>query len=282
MALDAPPVLGIALDGLGYGADSAIWGGEFLLADYRGYRRITSMRPVAMPGGAAAIREPWRNTLAHILAAMSWSEFEGLCSNTNLHAYLSAKPVGTIASMISSGVNSPLASSAGRLFDAVAGALSIVADGQSYEGEAAARLEALAEAADHGSTEESAGYRFSQSASMADGLRLIETADLWRPLLADVAAGVPASVISARFHKGFAACISDVAAQIVANAPDARAKTVALSGGCFQNRLLLEQVKKRLEDYGIRVLSHAIIPASDGGLALGQAVVAAARGMRAE
>ena len=280
VALDAPPVLGIALDGLGYGENGAIWGGELLLANYRGYRRVASLRPVAMPGGAAAIREPWRNTLAQILATMSWAEFETLARDTRLHAYLSAKPVATIASMIRSGVNSPLASSAGRLFDAVAGALGIAADGQNHEGEAAARLESLAGLIACGTLGENEAYSFGQSTLTPEGLRLIETAELWPALLADLAAGVSAPVISGRFHKGFAICVRNLVVLLLDTAPNAMSKTVALSGGCFQNKLLLEGVKNRLENYGIRVLCHAIVPASDGGLALGQAVIAAARGIR--
>ncbi len=127
-ALDAPPVLGIVLDGLGWGDDGTFWGGEFLLADYRDAERLGMFKPVAMPGGAAAVREPWRNLTAHLLAA-------GLRPHRH-HPLLE--------SMIRGGVNAPLASSCGRLFDAVAAALGICAERQGHEGEAAARLEALA------------------------------------------------------------------------------------------------------------------------------------------
>ena len=125
--LDAPPVLGIVLDGLGWGDDGTIWGGEFLLADYRESRRVGTFKPVAMPGGAAAVREPWRNLYAHLMAA-------GL-EPDRPHALLDA--------MIRNDVNSPMASSCGRLFDAMAAALDICRDRQGHEGEAASRLEAL-------------------------------------------------------------------------------------------------------------------------------------------
>ena len=125
--LDAPPVLGIVLDGLGWGDDGTIWGGEFLLADYRESRRVGTFKPVAMPGGAAAVREPWRNLYAHLMAA-------GL-EPDRPHALLDA--------MIRNDVNSPMASSCGRLFDAMAAALGICRDRQGHEGEAASRLEAL-------------------------------------------------------------------------------------------------------------------------------------------
>ena len=121
-------MLGIVLDGLGWGDDGTIWGGEFLLADYRDVATVGTFKPVAMPGGAAAVREPWRNLYAHLLAA-------GLTARTGRHALLDA--------MIRDGVNSPLASSCGRLFDAMAAALGICRDRQGHEGEAASRLEAL-------------------------------------------------------------------------------------------------------------------------------------------
>ena len=116
------PCSAIALDGLGLGEDGAIWGGEFMLADYAGYRRVGTMKPVAMPGGAQAVREPWRNTLAHILAEMGWPAFAMNFAGTPLYEFLRGKPVETIAAMIRAGINSPAASSCGRLFDAVAAA----------------------------------------------------------------------------------------------------------------------------------------------------------------
>ena len=128
MPLGTEPVLGIALDGLGIGDDGTIWGGEFLLADYRGYRRLASLSAGRHAGRRTAVREPWRNTLAHLLAVMGWSEFETRFAGTPLHAALAAKPVAALAGMIRSGVNAPLASSCGRLFDAVAGAIGLAAD----------------------------------------------------------------------------------------------------------------------------------------------------------
>ena len=122
LPLDTPPVLGVALDGLGYGDDGTIWGGEFLLADYRGYRRVATIRPVAMIGGAQAIREPWRNTYAHIAAAVGWDRFAATWGNLDLYSFLANKPLATMQAMLSKGVNCPSASSCGRLFDAVAAA----------------------------------------------------------------------------------------------------------------------------------------------------------------
>ena len=143
--LDSPPVLGIAIDGLGFGGDGTIWGGEFLLADYRSYRRVAAFKPVAMVGGVQAIREPWRNTYAHLVAAQGWSQFTENFSALELHHYLSAKPLKTIDRMLETGLNVPLASSCGRLFDAVAAALGLCADHALFEGQGAMELEALAE-----------------------------------------------------------------------------------------------------------------------------------------
>lgn len=271
--LRAGPVLGIALDGLGLGDDGAIWGGEFLLADYRTFRRVASLDPVAMPGGARAVREPWRNTLAHILASLGWDEFEARFANTTLHRSLSAKPVAAIASMIRSGTNAPPASSCGRLFDAVAGAVGIAGEAQGFEGEAAARLEALVDPGLRDARDEAA-YPFQVSRDEA-GMTRLGSAPMWRALLADLAAGASAAVISARLHKGFAIALADLASELLRTHDAGR--TVALSGGSFQNRRLLEELKRRLEADGVRVLIHARVPTNDGGLAFGQAAVASAR-----
>jgi len=269
----ADPVIGIALDGLGLGDDGTIWGGEFLLADYRAYRRLASLGPVAMPGGDRAVREPWRNTLAHILAFMSWSEFSARFAGTALHCSLAVKPVGAIASMIRSGTNAPLASSCGRLFDAVAGAVGIAADAQAFEGEAAARLEALASP---DSLPDHAVYPFQVSRD-ALGIVRLGSASMWRALLADHAAGLSAGVISTRFHYGLAAALAGLASNLLRT--HGAGRIVALSGGSFQNKVLLEELERRLNADGIRVLIHAKVPANDGGLAFGQAVVASARSL---
>ncbi len=275
VALNAGPVLGIALDGLGLGDDDTVWGGEFLLADYRTYRRVASLEAVAMPGGASAVREPWRNTLAHILASIGWNAFEARCAGTALRRALAAKPVGAIASMIRSSTNAPLASSCGRLFDAVAGAVGIAADGQSFEGEAASRLEALV-TPELWDTQGAAAYPFQVLLDEA-GMTRLGPAPMWRALLADLAAGTSAAVISARFHMGFATALASLASSLLRTHDAGR--TVALSGGSFQNKLLLEAMKRRLEADGVKVLIHAKVPVNDGGLAFGQAVVAAARSL---
>ncbi len=271
------PVIGVALDGLGWGADQTIWGGEFLLADYRAYRRLACLKPVAMPGGAQAIREPWRNAYAQIVAAMGWARFRAEYGDTELFRYLAAKPLQVLDGMIARRVNAPLASSCGRLFDAVAAAAGIRPDRAKYEGQAAMELEACTDKAALAEADGRA-YPFAITRSAPDGLLHLDPTPLWPALLDDVAAGAPARMIGARFHRGLATAIVDVIdAMRAADPTAASAKCVALSGGVVQNRVLLELLVARLEVQGNVVLTHREVPANDGGLALGQAAIAAAR-----
>ena len=257
--LDAPPVLGIAIDGLGWGDDGTIWGGEFLRADYRRYERLGSFKPVAMLGGARASREPWRNLYAHIMAGMGWAEFESSCGTLELYRYLTAKPRAVLDAMLRNGINSPPASSCGRLFDAVAAALGICRERQGFEAEAACALERLVDA------HEEAAYPF-------DAENHLDPLPMWRALFADLRAGVPPQMMAARFHNGLAQAM-------VAMARRWNVNTAALSGGCFQNKVLLTRTRLLLEGEGLTVLVHRNVPAHDGGLALGQAAIGAARAL---
>jgi hydrogenase maturation protein HypF len=269
IAFDAPPVLGIAIDGLGFGDDGTIWGGEFLLSDYHGYQRLAAFKPVAMVGGVQAIREPWRNTYAHLVAGLGWSKFAEKFSALELHRYLSTKPLPTIDRMLETGLNVPLASSCGRLFDAVAAALGLCADHALFEGQGAMELEALAELA----TVEPP-YPFTITEQATSGLLYLESLPMWLSLLDDLGRQIPVARIAARFHYGLARAIRDMVARI---RKTNTLNTVALSGGCFQNKLLLEEVVRLLEADGLTCLRHAKVPTNDGGLALGQAAIAAAR-----
>ncbi|MFM9860675.1 carbamoyltransferase HypF [Pseudoxanthobacter sp. M-2] len=270
------PVLGIALDGLGLGDDGALWGGEFLVADYAGFRRVGTFKPVAMPGGARAAREPWRNTLAHILAEIGWPAFELSFAGTPLYDRLAGKPVDTLRAMIRGGVNSPPASSCGRLFDAVAAALGVCGDESLHEGEAAMRLEALVDAPTLAAVDEDLAYPFGIPRLKGSGLPYVEPAQMWQALLGDLYENTPPAVIAARFHKGLARTLATMARKL-ADDGDRRLKRVALSGGVFQNRWLTEELAGRLAADGFEVLLHRAVPAGDGGLSLGQAAVAAAR-----
>jgi hydrogenase maturation protein HypF len=257
--LDAPPVLGIVLDGLGWGDDGTIWGGEFLLSDYREVRRLGSFKPVAMPGGTAAVREPWRNLYAHLIAA-------GLEPD---------KPHALLEAMIRSGVNAPLASSCGRLFDAMAAALGICVERQGHEGEAPSRLEALVCQRALHYEDDAAAYPMTLSAHQ--GLVCLDPQPLWQAVLGDLKSRTAPGVMAARFHKAIAIAVVTMTRAL---ATHACFDTVALSGGCFQNAALFEQTERRLREAGFAVLTHSLVPANDGGLALGQAAVAAARLIR--
>ena len=272
-ARDAGPVIGIALDGLGYGPDGTIWGGEFLVADYLQARRIGCLKPVPMPGGTMAILEPWRNCFAQLLQTGDWTALHAQHAGLELFGYLDAKPTGSLAAMITKGLNSPLTSSAGRLFDAVAAAAGICRDAIQYEGQAAIEFEALIDEERLATT---AGYDF----SIQDGEPLLlDPAPMWPQLLKDLQQEQETAIISERFHKGFAAAISRMACRL---ARQQQIETVALSGGVFQNATLLTLVERSLQEQGFRVLAQHRVPANDGGLALGQALIAAAQTMKHE
>lgn len=273
--LDAPSVLGIALDGLGFGEGGAIWGGEFILADYRGYRRLGTFKPVPMIGGAQAIREPWRNTYAHLVAAFGGQTFREQFGELALCKHLEAKPLSVIDQMLAKGVNVPPASSCGRLFDAVAAAVDLCREHALFEGQGAMELEALV---DDASMQSIDGYPFAIAGVAGTDLIYIEPAPMWRALLEDLAAGMPVPAIAARFHRGLALSIADMVDR-VSHREEASDTfdTVALSGGCFQNRVLLEAVIAQMEHKGLKCIAQSVVPSNDGGLSLGQAVIAAAR-----
>ncbi len=274
---DAPPVLGIALDGLGFGPDGTIWGGEFLLADYRAYRRVGRLAPVAMPGGAQAIREPWRNAYAHIAASLGWVNFTETFPGTSLAKYLQTKPLAALDSMIARGVNAPMASSCGRLFDAVAATLGLSRERVQYEGQAAIALETAVDPEVLHSEPEALAYSFAVTRVCASSPAQLEPGPMWHALLADISAGVPIGTIAARFHKGFAIGLAATVRSLRETDNEVGQTTrIALSGGVFQNRVLLEQLVDRLAAQNLEVLTHRDVPANDGGLALGQAVIAAA------
>ena len=274
---DAPAVLGIVLDGLGFGTDGEIWGGEFLLADYTEFQRLASLKPVAMPGGTQAVREPWRNLVAHLDAAFG-PQWPGCLEGTQLGRYLTTKQTQTLSAMIHNNVNAPRASSCGRLFDAVAAALGVCPDRVSYEGEAAARLEALAGRGPANVSQDGGGYPFAIEHQTETGMLRLEPRPMWAVLLSDLRNQSEASTIVRRFSHGLATALATVARQVVEDAGKTPNDVVAaLSGGCFQNRLLTEELARLLRSAGFSILLHAEVPPNDGGLALGQAAVAAAR-----
>lgn len=267
--LDQGAVLGIALDGLGFGPDGTLWGGEFLLAGYRDFRRLGCLQPVAMPGATQAILEPWRNTYAQIVSHFGWEGFLRDYAALELADRLQGKSLDMLAVMIERGLNSPLTSSCGRLFDAVSAALGVCPGSISYEGQAAIELEALALTAGH---DIDGAYRLPHR--QGEGVDILDPAPMWRMLFDDLAGGVDRCVVAARFHAGLA---ESVAAMAVTLAKRHALQHVALSGGVLQNRTLFEALLGKLEQSGLRVMSHRQVPGNDGGLALGQAAVAASR-----
>jgi hydrogenase maturation protein HypF len=248
-------VIGLALDGTGYGEDGALWGCEVLAADLADYDRHLHLGYVPMPGGTAAIREPWRMAAVYLDAA-----FVGAVPDVGV-VRRNGAAWDPVLRMIRTGVNSPRTSSAGRLFDAAA-SICGVRDRVSYEGQAASELEQLADP----STTRS--YPCPLIGNEIDGVALVGA------LAEDIQSGTPVGEAAAAFHNGLAGAL--VAACEVAREREGL-KTVALSGGTWQNTFLLERVRAWLADAGFEVLIHGRVPANDGGISLGQAMVANAR-----
>jgi hydrogenase maturation protein HypF len=269
LPLDGPKVLGVALDGLGYGEGQTIWGGEFLLTDYIGYERLAYFQPVAMLGGSQAMREPWRNTFAHLSQALGWDRVAAEYGALEIIRFLQEKPVKVLQAMSERGLNSPLASSAGRLFDAVAAAVGVCRENAGFEGQAAIELEALAE--------ESFIQQVDYAYDYEQQDDCLTWAPMWSALLQDLGNGVAPAVIAARFHHGLANAVAETAKKLC---DQHGLRTVVLNGGVFQNRLLLERVSDLIRDYGITLLSPTEAPANDGGLSIGQAVITYALGSR--
>lgn len=262
----ALPVVGVALDGTGAGDDGTVWGGEVMTADLTRFDRVAHLRRWRLPGGSASIREPRRSALS-------------LLAGTGLLGYPGAAPlVGAMGepvrrvtlAMVERGVNSPLTSSMGRLFDAVAALLGICGEA-TYEGEPACLLEAAAQRARRSAP--LAGFRL--LSPEAPGLpRVIDTVPVLRSLLEGVSDGVPVDELARGFHESAARMVAQAAAE---TCREAGIRTVALSGGVFMNRLLLERSVELLEAAGITVLVPRDVPVNDGCIAYGQAAVARAR-----
>jgi hydrogenase maturation protein HypF len=274
--LDAGPVLGVALDGLGYGCDGTFWGGEFLLADYNSFERLGTFKPVALLGGSQAMHEPWRNTYAHLMAEMGWPRYKMDFEDLELTTFFESKPLATFNSMLESKVNSPLASSCGRLFDAVAAAIGICREHASYEGQAAIEMEAIVDLDTLQNETEDLGYPFAVPRLGGKGLPYIEPLAVWQAVLGDLLLNTNKGVMSARFHKGLAKAIVHMVKKLCTRDEERWLNTVALSGGVFQNKILQELIFERLSEEGFTVLIHRQVPANDGGLSLGQAVISAA------
>ena len=253
-------VIGVSFDGLGLGTDGAVWGGEFLVGDYSDFRRAAHLRYVGMPGGDQATREPWRMAAAHLRdAETACPEFEVRIPRAEL---------GVVRQMLDRQFNTPVTSSAGRLFDAIA-SLAGVRDRVSYEGQAAMELEWLAT-----DVAESGSYPFVIEDAQVSEALVIDTRPLIRAVVADVAKKVRKTVIARRFHSTLVEMISAVCHRIRDQSGLGR---VVLGGGVFMNALLTTETIARLESDGFAVYRHRLVPPNDAGLSLGQVAIAGAR-----
>jgi hydrogenase maturation protein HypF len=253
---EAGPALGAIFDGTGFGLDGTVWGGEFLLGDLVDFERAAHLRPVPLPGGAAAIREPWRMACAWLRAA-SGEEAElpaALAETVEPRAWRNCL-------RLCAGDATPWTSSMGRLFDAV-GAICGAPARVTYEGQAAIELEAMA----------AAGERGRYEMALTDGV--LDPAPALRSVVADLAAGVTPARVAARFHETVAAATAGCCVELCGGAG---IETVVLTGGVFQNRLLLERCAALLTAAGLQVLVPEALPPNDGGISFGQAAIAAAR-----
>ncbi|HEY7912137.1 MAG TPA: carbamoyltransferase HypF [Blastocatellia bacterium] len=253
-------VIGVAMDGLGFGSDGRFWGGEFFVADFAEAERIAHLDYVPMPGGAKAIREPWRMAAVYLHRAMG-DDFLNL--DLPFVREMDKGAWATLRGMIRARANSPETSSMGRLFDALAGLLNL-RSAVNYEGQAAIEMEAIA---DRGSQEY---YDF----ELAGGGSAIKAEGVIRRAADDLLNGISPGVVSAMFHSGVAHLIERIARSI---REERRLNRVVLSGGVFQNIFLLKRACRRLASAGFEVFTHNRVPANDGGISLGQAAVANAR-----
>jgi len=256
-ALDGP-VLGVAWDGTGLGTDGTIWGGEFLLATRESFERVATLRPFPLPGGDAAIHEPRRTALAILFDLLGEKAF----SRRDLPsvAAFTDQELALLRRMLTRKINTPMTSSAGRLFDAVA-SLTGLRQENSFEGQSAMALEFAATSCSTGRV-----YGF-EILRESPSLLHIEWAPAMWGILRDLKSGVPLKEIAAAFHNTMAAIIVETARRV-------RQERVVLAGGCFQNAYLTERTVRSLEGEGFRPYWHQRVPPNDGGISLGQLLAA--------
>ena len=275
------PVIGVAFDGTGMGGDGNIWGGEFLVTDYRDYRRAGHLEYLPLPGGAAAIKRPRRTAIGYILTLLGENALNAVIASGAKQSQLTSIgqvtefEVEVIKRQIERKINSPLSSSMGRLFDAVSALLGIRGE-IDYEGQAAVELEMAAyssiiamnvsdKAISH--AQERYPYRIVED----EGIRIVRLKDLLSAVIEDFHHGISKGMISLKFHNTVARMINEMC-QLIAD--ESGISQVALSGGVFQNRLLLRKTVSLLESSGLQVLTQRQVPCNDGGISLGQAVIA--------
>jgi hydrogenase maturation protein HypF len=253
------PVIGIALDGTGYGTDGQIWGGEVMVAEHHRFERLGHFAYLPLPGGAGAIKEPWRMAVSGLYETFG-EQF--LDMELPFLEGIAGARIDTILQMTKKKVNAPLTSSCGRLFDAVA-AIAGVRNTVAYEGQAAVELEAMAE------EEKERVYPF--EISEVHGVHQFLVAPILRAVVQDVHDRRSIGLISATFHNTLVALFLEMCERVRS---ETNLRQVVLSGGCFQNARLLVQLTDVLEKAGFDVFSKSAVPCNDGGIALGQALAA--------
>jgi hydrogenase maturation protein HypF len=256
------PVIGVAFDGTGMGVDGNIWGGEFMVADYRSFRRTGHLEYLPLPGGAAAIKRPYRTAIGYILTLLGEN---ALNHDLPVMKEVDDMEIEVIKRQIERKINSPLSSSMGRLFDAVSALLGIRGE-IDYEGQAAVELEMAAHGEDT-QAQESYPYRLVEG----EGIRIVQLRDLLSAVIEDLHQGISKGRISVKFHNTVARMINKTCHLI---SDETGISQVALSGGVFQNRLLLKKTVSLLESSDFQVFTHRQVPCNDGGISLGQAVIA--------
>ena len=264
-------IFGVALDGMGYGTDGTMWGGEFFITNYTDYERFACFKPIPLLGGNQAMRQPWRNTLSNLLTYFEFDELKSNYKDLDLIQYLESKPIITMNEMFK---QSLLTSSCGRIFDAVAAAVGICRDSISFEGQAAMKLESIVQKQSY------APYPISIERADADHhFKHLNLKRMWIEILNDLYKKISPSIISAKFHQGLSTVISNLLIEM-----NYRKKkeiditnVVALSGGVFQNQILKDLTENKLKKANFTVITHQKLPSNDGCIALGQAVIATAR-----
>ncbi len=270
-----PLVLGIVLDALGWDEAGRRRGSEFFFGDYRGVKPLASMKPIALSQREIALREPWRDLFAHVIAAMGWETFTAAFGSLELCRYLQEHRSASGALLSEN--KRRRSSSCGRLFDAVAVALGSCRDGQTYDGEAAMRLEAMVDDLALREAASEAPYPVSLHRPGGRELPYIDPTAMWHALFSDLRREVPGNVIAAKFHRWLAASLLAMALSLSVRkeSEDRHLPMVALSGGCFQNRILFEETERLLRANGFGVLTHTQVPPHNGGLCLGQVAIGA-------
>jgi len=255
-------VIGAAFDGTGYGTDGSIWGGEFLIADRREFIRAAHLRGLPMPGAEAAVRDPWKMAVSYL-----YSSYGEDLKNLKIDFIRKAdkKGLALVMDIIRRNINSPMTSSAGRLFEAVS-AIVGVCQKNTYRGQAAMELEGIA--AD--GLDDSYIFEIENKT----GELIIDWAGIIRAVVKELSEGVPRELISARFHNTIAETIRETSLRLRKIYDISR---IALSGGVFQNFYLLRKTREKLHEAGFTVYQNRLVPPNDGGISLGQAVIADAR-----